>query len=508
MREDATTDMEIKLITTPYESIDADAVTAVCYSGGATVPALAGAAAGVLQDACSSGEFDPKPLQTILIHRPDGVAARRLLVVGAGERDKITAAVARQIAGTAIRTLKPLKCRSVAVVLADELAAPEMVEAVAEGALLADFETDRLKTDDKLREKHIDTVSVSVPKITRDLEAAFSKGQIVAEAQNFTRTLVNEPSNLMTPPSMAEHARKMAGEHGLRIDVLDQARLKQLGCGALLGVAQGSIQPPCLIHIEYVPESAGSGQVHLALVGKGVTFDTGGVSIKPADGMEKMKYDMAGAASVIGAMAAIARLKPAVRVSAFAPCAENMLSNNAQRPGDIVRTLSGKTVEVLNTDAEGRLILADALTYAIRNCGATHVVDAATLTGAIVVALGHIHAGLFSNDAALQDSILAAGRKAGETFWPMPLDEDYNDYLKSPSADLPNIGGRWGGAVTAAKFLEAFVDSKPWAHLDIAGTAWLEEGKPYLTKGPSGLPVRTLVELALAFGAAPPQVSK
>jgi leucyl aminopeptidase len=501
MREAATTDMELKLITTATESIEADAIAAICFAGGATLPALAGPAAELLAEACSSGEFDPKPFETLLIHRPEGMAARRLLIVGGGEREKLTTTLARQLAGTAIRTLKPLKCRSAAFVLSGELAAPAMVEAVAEGALLADFETDRLKTDEKLREKHIDNILIGVDAVSPDTEASFQKGIVVATAQNFARTLANEPSNLMTPPKLAEHARAIAAEHGLKIDILDEARLKQLGCGALLGVAQGSIQPPCLIHLEYVPEKATDETVHLALVGKGVTFDTGGVSIKPADGMEKMKYDMAGAAAVLGAMAAIAQLKPAVRVSAFAPCVENMLSNNAQRPGDIVRTLSGKTVEVLNTDAEGRLILADALTYAIRNCGATHVVDAATLTGAIVVALGHIHAGLFANNGQLRDSILAAAKTAGESFWPMPLDEDYNEYLKSSSADLPNIGGRWGGAVTAAKFLEAFADSTPWAHLDIAGTAWLEEGKPYLAKGPSGLPVRTFIELALAFGS-------
>lgn len=493
--------MELKLITTAAADIQADSLVAVCFTGGAIVPELPSEAASLVAEAIAAGEFDPKPMETMLVHRPTGIAARRLLICGGGERDKLTAALARKIAGTALRTLKPLKHRTVAFALATELAALEQVEAVACGAVLADFETDRLKTDEKLREKHIDTVLVSVPEITPALEAAFSKGQIVAKAQNFTRNLVNEPSNLMTPPKLAEHARTLAAEHSLRIDILDEPRLRQLGCGALLGVAQGSIQPPCLIHLEYVPEKEADESVHLALVGKGVTFDTGGVSIKPSDGMEKMKYDMAGAASVLGAMMAIAQLKPAVRVSALAPCVENMLSNNAQRPGDIVRTLSGKTVEVLNTDAEGRLILADALTYAIRHCGATHLVDAATLTGAVVVALGHIHAGLFVNSDELKDSILAASKTAGESFWQMPLDDDYNDYLKSPAADLPNIGGRWGGAVTAAKFLEAFAESKPWAHLDIAGTAWLEEGKPFLAKGPSGLPVRTFVELVLAFGS-------
>lgn len=502
MQEAATTDMELKLTQTNLESMEADAAVALCFTGGAACPALAGASAALLKEVLAGGEFEPKPFETILVHRPEGIRAKRLLIAGAGDREKFTPAVARQVAGAAIRKLKPLKFRSAGFILEGDLASPEMIEAMAEGALLADFETDKLKTDEKLREKHIDTVLISAGEVAPEDEAALRKAIAVAGGQNFARTLANEPSNLMTPPKLAEHARAVAAEHGLKIDILDEARLKQLGCGALLGVAQGSIQPPCLIHLEYVPEAAADETIHLALVGKGVTFDTGGVSIKPADGMEKMKYDMSGAAAVLGAMAAIAQLKPAVRVSGFAPCVENMLSNNAQRPGDIVRTLSGKTVEVLNTDAEGRLILADALTYAIRNCGATHIVDAATLTGAIVVALGHIHTGLFSNNQALQDAILAAAKQSGETFWPMPLDDDYNEYLKSPAADLPNIGGRWGGAVTAAKFLEAFADSKPWAHLDIAGTAWLEDGKPYMAKGPSGTPVRTFIELALAFGVA------
>ncbi|MBE0658771.1 MAG: leucyl aminopeptidase [Bryobacteraceae bacterium] len=491
--------MELKLITTPASEIQADSLVAICFKDNSTVPELPAGTASLISEAIAAGEFDPKPLETMLVHRPAGTAARRLLVCGAGEHLDMKPVLMRKIAGAAIRALKPLKHRTVA--FAFDVGLDEgLAEALACGALLADFETDRLKTDEKLREKHIDTVLVSVPEITPEIEAAFQKGQIMATAQNFTRNLVNEPSNLMTPPKLAEHARAIAAEHGLKLDILDEPRLRQLGCGALLGVAQGSIQPPCLIHLEYTPETPADASVHLALVGKGVTFDTGGVSIKPADGMEKMKYDMAGAASVLGAMIAIAQLKPAVRVSAFAPCVENMVSNNAQRPGDIVRTLSGKTVEVLNTDAEGRLILADALTYAIRHCGATHLVDAATLTGAVVVALGHIHAGLFVNNDELKESILAAAKTAGENFWQLPLDDDYNDYLKSPAADLPNIGGRWGGAVTAAKFLEAFAESKPWAHLDIAGTAWLEEGKPFLAKGPSGLPVRTFVELALAFG--------
>ncbi|HEY1496415.1 MAG TPA: leucyl aminopeptidase, partial [Candidatus Solibacter sp.] len=239
---------------------------------------------------------------------------------------------------------------------------------------------------------------------------------------------------------------------------------------------------------------------HLGLVGKGVTFDTGGISIKPADGMEKMKYDMAGGAAMIGAMRAIAQLKPAIPVSAFIPAVENMPGSRAQRPGDIVTAMNGKTIEVINTDAEGRLILADALTYARRQ-GCTNLVDAATLTGAVVVALGHLNVGLFANDDSMRDRVLAAAKEEGERMWSLPLEDDYKEYLKSGFADIANVGGRWGGAITAAIFLKEFAEETPWVHLDIAGTAWLDENKPYLAKGPTGLPVRTLARLAMDWKA-------
>jgi leucyl aminopeptidase len=291
----------------------------------------------------------------------------------------------------------------------------------------------------------------------------------------------------------------MAQETGLECEILDEGRMRQLGMGALLGVAQGSDEAPALIVLRYQPENA-AGSDHLGLIGKGVTFDSGGISIKPADGMEKMKYDMGGGAAVLGAMQAIGQLKPRVRITALVPTVENMVSGRAQRPGDIVTSLSGKTVEVLNTDAEGRLILIDAITYALQ-LGCTHMVDAATLTGAIVIALGHIHVGAFTNNNEFLGRVMAASSKAGERMWHMPLDDDYKDYLKSAFADLPNIGGRWGGAVTAAKFLEEFVDKKPWVHLDIAGTAWLDDGKPWMAKGPTGVPVRTFVQLAMNWGS-------
>jgi leucyl aminopeptidase len=339
--------------------------------------------------------------------------------------------------------------------------------------------------------------SFTVVAAARDepLDRAVERGRIVAEAQNSARALVNEPANKLTPSGVVAAARQVAAEFGLECQVLEREDMAALGMRALLGVAQGSAEPPALAMLRYQPPGAPS-KAHLGLVGKGVTFDSGGISIKPSDGMEKMKYDMAGGASAIGAMRAIAQLKPAIAVTAFIPCVENMPGGRAQRPGDIVAAMSGKTIEVINTDAEGRLILADALTYA-RSRGCTHLVDVATLTGAIVVALGHLRAGLFSSDDGLRDRVLSASQSAGERMWPMPLDEDYKDYLKSAPADLANVGGRWGGAVTAAIFLKEFAGDTPWVHLDIAGTAWVDEEKPHLAKGPTGLPVRTLVRLAL-----------
>jgi len=379
------------------------------------------------------------------------------------------------------------------LVLEPAQASAANVSAVVEGAILAVFEPDRYKTDDD--KKSVESFTIAVEGGAPDLAAAAERGRILAEAQNFTRDLVNEPANLLTPLLLADAARKMAAEYHLECEVLDRDQMAALKMGALLGVAQGSAEPPALIVVRYKPAS-GESKAHLGLVGKGVTFDTGGISIKPADGMEKMKYDMAGGASMLGAMRAIAQLKPSIPVTAFVPCVENMPGSKAQRPGDIVTAMSGKTIEVINTDAEGRLILADALHYA-KQQGCTHLVDAATLTGAIVVALGHLNVGLFANDDGMRDRVLAAAKAEGDRMWNMPLEDDYKDYIKSPFADLANVGGRWGGAVTAAMFLKEFAGDTPWVHLDIAGTAWIDDVKPYLSKGPSGVPVRTLVRLAL-----------
>jgi leucyl aminopeptidase len=446
-------------------------------------------------DLLESGEVSGKPLEHTLLHHVAGCAATRVLLAGAGKREKFDPNELRKLVGAAVRFLKGKSVKKIALALEGDLARGDYACAAAEGAILGDYEPDRYKTDgDK---KTVESFTLVTAGDAAGVASGARRGGIVGEAQNLARALVNEPANRLTPAKMAEAASKMASEHGLTCDVLEREDMEKLGMGALLGVAIGSAEPPKLIVIRYNPAKAES-SAHLGLVGKGVTFDTGGISIKPSDGMEKMKYDMAGGAAMIGAMQAIAQLKPTIRVTAFIPCVENMPGSRAQRPGDIVAAMSGKTIEVLNTDAEGRLILADALTYA-RKQGCTHLVDAATLTGAIVVALGHLNVGLFSNDDRLRDRVLSAGKSDGERMWAMPLDDDYKDYLKSAFADLGNIGGRWGGAITAAMFLKEFAENTPWVHLDIAGTAWLDESKPFLAKGPTGLPVRSLVRLAMEW---------
>jgi leucyl aminopeptidase len=477
--------MRITIERQPLEQIEAGALIVLVFEGRKEARFGAG-------DLADAGEVAGKSLELTLLHRPPGVAATRVLLAGAGKLEKFDPAELRRVAGAAVRHLKSKSVKTIALALDPEHADGEYAAAAVEGAILGEFEPDRYKTDDD--KKFVEAFAVAAPGGAAELDDAIARGRILAEAQNFTRTLVNEPANRLTPAKVAEAALKMASEYQLECEILERERMETLGMGALLGVAQGSAEPPVFIVIRYRPARTES-KAHLGLVGKGVTFDTGGISIKPADGMEKMKYDMAGGAAMIGAMRAIAQLKPAIPVTAFIPCVENMPGSRAQRPGDIVTALSGKTIEVINTDAEGRLILADALTYA-RQQGATHLVDAATLTGAIVVALGHLNVGLFANDDAMRDRVVEAAKAEGERMWPMPLEDDYKEYLKSAFADLANVGGRWGGAITAAIFLKEFAGDTPWVHLDIAGTAWLDESKPFLAKGPTGIPVRTLVRLA------------
>jgi leucyl aminopeptidase len=491
--------MQVQIETSPLEKLTPDALAVICFeteTAAATNadPEIA-TQSGWLAELRSSGEFTGKLYEMATLHRPQGIGAKRLVVVGGGKREKFSSVEARNVGGALVRALKCKGARSIALAL-EGAELETYVTAAVQGAVLGAWEADKYKSDPKIREKQVDSFMLAVPRgDTRDANEPLQRGSIIAESQNLTRDLVNEPANKLVPSALAEAAKQMASEVGLTCEVLDQNQMAKLGMGALLGVAQGSANPPFLIVVKYRPAS-GSTKDHLALVGKGVTFDTGGISIKPADSMDKMKYDMAGAAAVIGAMRAIGRLKPSIPVTGYVPTVENMVNGNAQRPGDIVTALSGKTIEVLNTDAEGRLILADAITYANRN-GATHIVDAATLTGAIGIALGHYNTGAFTNDQAFLDRLLEASRVAGEKTWQLPMDEEYKEYLKSAFADLPNIGGRYGGSITAAWFLREFADPTPWVHLDIASTAWIDDAKPWLSKGPTGVGVRSFVQLAL-----------
>jgi leucyl aminopeptidase len=446
----------------------------------------------VAAEVIGSGEVTGKLFETTLLHHPAKLRAKRLLLLGGGKAKNFTASELRKLAGAAVRFFKPRGIRSFAFLAPENIKSDEAVKAIVEGAFVGNFDPDTYKSDRK--DQKIDSITVVARGEQEKLQKAMDEARIIGESQNFTRDLVNEPSNRMTPTILAERARKMAQEVGLKFEAYGADKIKELKMGAFWGVAQGSDEPPALIVMRYEPADAPTTPV-LGLVGKGVTFDTGGISIKPADGMEKMKYDMAGAAAMIGAMRAIALLKPKVRVTAIVCATENMPSGKAQKPGDIQIAMSGKSIEIINTDAEGRLVLADGLCYA-RQLGCTHLIDAATLTGAVVVALGYVNAGVFANDEKMYERFSQALEKAGEKFWRLPLDEEYKENIRSNIADIVNSGGRWGGAVNAAMFLKEFAEDTPWLHLDIAGTAWMEENKPWIAKGPSGIAVRSLVEFA------------
>ena len=458
-------------------------------------PAVQAAAAAVL----STGEYKAGANETLLLHAPAGISAKRLLIVGLGKLAKASVHSVRDAAGTAVRFAKPRGIREVALVLpsADGLPRPSTARAAAEGAFVGDFDADTYRSDRKDQSIQRFTLAVTGETDRAAIEAAFTEGAIIGENQNFARSLVNEPGNKLTPTILGQRAAQMAQEVGLRWEVHSTEKLHELKMGAFWSVSQGSPEPPALIVLRYEPEGVTGGPI-LGLVGKGITFDTGGISIKPADNMERMKYDMAGGAAMIGAMRAIAQLKPKVRVIAIVCAAENMPSGTAQKPGDVQTAMSGKTIEIINTDAEGRLVLADGLTYA-RQLGATHLIDAATLTGAISVALGKITAGAFSNDDAAYGKFESALAVSGEKFWRLPLGEAYADLIKSDISDIKNTGGRSGGAIIAAEFLHVFAEDTPWIHLDIAGTAWVEDSRPYIAKGPSGIGMRSILEWVRSY---------
>jgi leucyl aminopeptidase len=447
----------------------------------------------------ASGEYKAGANETLLLHAPAGLAAKRLLIVGLGKQAKAAVNGVRNAAGTAVRYAKPRGIRELVFALPQpELLLPgPCVRAAIEGAFVGDYDPDTYRSDRKDQSVQSFTVVAACTSDKAALEAAFAEGVIVGESQTFTRSMVNEPGNKLTPTLMGQRAAAMAAEVGLKCEVSSTETIKELQMGAFWSVAQGSEEPPALIVLRYEPAGVTDGPV-LGLVGKGVTFDSGGISLKPGTDMEKMKYDMAGGATMIGAMRAIALLKPRVRVICVVCATENMPDGKAQKPGDLQTAMSGKTIEIINTDAEGRLVLADGLTYA-KQLGATHLIDAATLTGACVVALGMINAGAFSNDDATYSKFDGALATSGEKFWRLPLGDEYAEMIKSDIGDIKNTGGRWGGASTAAEFLKVFAEDTPWIHLDIAGVAWVEDSRPYIAKGPSGIGVRSILEWVRSY---------
>jgi leucyl aminopeptidase len=439
-------------------------------------------------------ELTGKNYECTLIHRPKGLAAQKLLVIGAGKKNKFDEHHLRRLAGAAARYLRARSIHDFAWVVDAAALAGYGIKAIAEGLIVADYDANRYQTE-KNGDKRIERVVLSTNGTEPGpvAEAGLIEGRIIAEAQNFTRELVNEPANTMTPGILARRAEEMAAQYELECTILGTDEIKEMKMGAFWGVAQGSSEPPRLIVLRYAHPEAPESPV-VGIIGKGITFDSGGISIKPAENMHEMKTDMAGAAAMLGVMRSLAQLKPRAHVIAVIPAAENMPGGRSYRPGDVLTSMSGKTIEILNTDAEGRLVLADALTYA-KQIGCDVLIDAATLTGAVMIALGNSCTGVFGWNQEWVNKILASADAAGERMWQLPVDDDYREQYKSLVADLANTGGRYGGAITGAMFVGEFAGDTPWVHLDIAGTRWTNEEKPYIAKGPTGAAVRTLVHL-------------
>lgn len=493
--------MQIQIESQPFPEVSADALVSYAFEKDNKFTGALGeidnAMNGRLAALANSGEFTGRTLETLLVHFPEGLKAQRLLLIGAGKPGKFEIGDMRRIAGTALRYLKSRGVQNFAFLAREGERGPEAAQAVVEGLIAADFESDKYRSEKK--KKEIQSVSLLGfdAGLGAGLTSAVEHGRVVGESQNFARDLINEPSNKLTPRMLASRAEAMAKEAGLAVEILDERKIAELKMGALLSVAQGSFEPPRVIVLRYTPANPRPDSTVLGLVGKGVTFDTGGISIKPANNMEKMKYDMGGGATMLGAMRALAALKPSVPVIAIIPATENMPGGRAQKPGDVQVAMSGKTIEVINTDAEGRLILADGVTYA-RKLGCTHLIDAATLTGAIEVALSNVHVGAFGTPREYLDKFLESARAAGEKMWPMPMDDEYQEMIKSNIADIRNTSsGKGGGASTGAWFIKEFAEDTPWIHLDIASTCWVDDGRPWLAKGPTGVALRTIVEFAL-----------
>ena len=488
--------MNITVRGEPLAAVAADAIVVGVYADDKKLREPAAgvdqAAGGAVRDVLDAEKFQGKVGHVTHLHTNGRLPARRVVVVGLGKRAETTAEVVRRAAASGLRRSRDLGARTVAIeILGDRLPARQRAQAVVEGGILGTYTFDRYKREKS--DKQVETLQVTEPdgRQRRDAAEGARRGEVFAQATWFARDLVNAPANEVHPTHLARVAADIAKAAGLELRVLERADCKKLGMGAFLGVAAGSEQPPKFIHLTYAP--SGRRRKKVAVIGKGITFDSGGLDLKSAEGMLRMKDDMSGAAAVLGIMRALPALKPAVEVHGLIAATENMPSGSAIRPGDILRAMNGTTIEIGNTDAEGRLTLADAICYASQKVGADEIVDMATLTGACVVALGPLCSGLFANDQALADRLLAAAEAAGERVWQLPLIDDYREHLKSDVADLNNVGPRGGGAITAGLFLKEFAGDRSWAHLDIAGPAFVEKDAPLAPKGGTGCAVRTLL---------------
>jgi leucyl aminopeptidase len=496
--------MQVRIVTDAPGWGSVGALVVPVFSGApldGVAKSVDGELSGAVNEILSAGEMKGKLSELTLIHA-QAQPYKRVLLVGLGEADKFEPWMLARYAGAAVRYLGRRNVRDIAFALPPQVKGKETASAsfLIEGATAGAFDTTIYQKEPDKR-SGAESVTILAQGLDKDaLQKGVERGQILGDAVNFARRLAITPANDMTPTHLAAEASKAAQENGLEIDVLDEAKCRELGMGSFLSVAQGSSQPPKFIVMKYTGDPGG--KELLALVGKGITFDTGGISIKPAERMEEMKYDMSGGAGVIATMRALGQLKPKVNVVGIVPATENMPGGKATKPGDIFTAMNGKTIEVINTDAEGRLILADALCYA-NKLGATKIIDVATLTGACVIALGHAASAAVSNNDDFVQQFLSAAKPSGERYWQMPLYEDYSSAMKSDIADLKNTGGRPAGTLTAAAFLKNFVGETPWIHLDIAGTAYLDGESAWQAKGPTGTPVRAFVSLVEQLSGAP-----
>jgi leucyl aminopeptidase len=488
--------MNVTVSGEPLAAVAADAIVVGVYADDKKLrePAarVNAAGGGALAAVLAAEKFQGKVGHVTHLHSNGGLRARRVVVVGLGKRAETTPETLRRAAAAGLRRARDLGARSVAIeVLGDRLPARQRAQAVVEGSILGTYTFDRYKREKS--DKQVESLQVTEPdgRQRREAGEGVRRGEVFAQATWFARDLINAPANDVHPTHLARVAAEIAKAGGLDLQVLERADCKKLGMGAFLGVAAGSEQPPKFIHLAYTP--SGRRRKKVAVIGKGITFDSGGLDLKSAEGMLRMKDDMSGAAAVLGIMRALPALKPAVEVHGLIAATENMPSGSAIRPGDILKAMNGTTIEIGNTDAEGRLTLADAICYAAQKVDADEIVDMATLTGACVVALGPLCSGLFANDQGLAGRLLAAAEAAGERMWQLPLVDEYREHLKSDVADLNNVGPRGGGAITAGLFLKEFAGDRPWAHLDIAGPAFLEKDSPLAPKGGTGYAVRTIL---------------